>query len=101
MTVAKSSDVAIFDISAGWNLTGPNANHDRDPFTSIPRNMTATSNAIVNRYIGRDSPSYSRGGMTKRIMAAMPNAVTIHTNCLPLRLAKSKIEDGSEAWMDA
>lgn len=45
----RSRDVDILDISAGWNRTGPKANHDRDPFTSIPRNMTATSNAMTNR----------------------------------------------------
>ena len=57
ITDASIKDVEIFEISAGWNLTGPNSNHDRDPLTSIPRKITATSNPRVNRYIGVESPS--------------------------------------------
>ena len=57
ITDASISDVAIFEISAGWNLTGPNSNQDRDPFTSTPRKITATSNATVARYIGREKLS--------------------------------------------
>ena len=101
MTVASSRDVDILDISAGWNRTGPNANHDRDPLTSIPRKITAISSMSTNRYIGTESPSYIRGLRAKRIIAAMPNAVMIHTNCLPLRLAKSKIDAGSDECTEA
>jgi hypothetical protein len=57
MTVARRRDVAIFDISAGWNLTGPNANQDREPFTSIPKKITAMSSNITATYIGIDRPS--------------------------------------------
>ena len=49
ITVARSREVDILDISAGWNLTGPKANHDLDPLTSIPRKMTATRRPIMNR----------------------------------------------------
>ena len=57
MNVASSRDVDIFDISAGWNRTGPNANHDLEPFTSIPRNITAIRRATTKMYIGTDRPS--------------------------------------------
>ena len=49
MKVASISEVAIFEISAGWNLTGPKANHDREPLTSIPRKITATRSPMVAR----------------------------------------------------
>ncbi len=57
ITVASIRDVDILEISAGWNLIGPKPNHDLEPFTSMPRNITATSNPMVTRYIGRESPS--------------------------------------------
>ena len=63
--------------------------------------MTAISNRITNPYIGKEALSYIRAGITKRISRAIPNAVRIHTNCFPLRHEKSKIEAGSDAWMDA
>ena len=44
---ASSNEVVIFDISAGWNRTGPNSNQDLDPFTSTPRKMTATSSTMT------------------------------------------------------
>ena len=53
ITVASMRDVDIFDISAGWKRTGPKANHDREPFTSIPRKMTAISRKMTKAYIGR------------------------------------------------
>ena len=33
----------------------------------------------------------------KRMNTAIPNAVTIQTNCLPLLLAKSNMDAGSDA----
>ena len=54
MTMASISDVAIFDSSAGWKLTGPNENHDLEPLTSVPRKITAISSSIVKPYIGTD-----------------------------------------------
>ena len=91
----------ILEISAGWNRTGPNSNHEREPFTSIPRKITAISSNMTNPYIGNEALSYIRGGTTNRIKTAIMRAVVIHTNCLPLRLPKSKIEAGSEACTDA
>ena len=85
MTVASSSDVVILLTSAGWNLTGPNSNHDRDPFTSSPRKITATSSPSTIRYIGREVDSQNWAGITNRIRAARPRAVSIQTNCLPER----------------
>ena len=55
--VASRRDVDILDISAGWNLMGPNANQEREPFTSMPRNITAIRSASTKRYIGTDRPS--------------------------------------------
>ncbi len=57
MTVASISDVDILEISAGWNRIGPKPNHDLEPLTSMPRNITATSRPMVTRYIGRENPS--------------------------------------------
>ena len=57
ITVARSRDVDIFDISAGWSLTGPKANQDRDPLTSIPRKITAMSRTMVSAYMGTENPS--------------------------------------------
>ena len=91
----------IFEISAGWNLIGPNSNQDRDPFTSIPRKITATRSSSVNIYIGSENPSYTLGLSTKRMMPARPNDVRIHTNCFPLRQPQSKIDDGSDDCTEA
>ena len=101
MTVASRSEVVIFDISAGWNLTGPSSNHEWDPFTSLDTNMTRTSKAHTARYIGTDALSQKRGGRTKRMKPASPNEVSIHTNCLPLRKPQSMMEVGFSEWMDA
>ena len=56
---------------------------------------------MTKAYIGRAALSYIRGGMTNNMIIAIPRAVDIHTNCFPLRLAKSKIDEGSDAWTDA
>ena len=101
ITVASRSEVVIFDISAGWNLTGPSSNHEWDPFTSLDTNMTRTSKAHTARYIGTDALSQKRGGRTKRMKPASPNEVSIHTNCLPLRKPQSMMEVGFSEWMDA
>ncbi len=85
ISVASSSDVVIFETSAGWNLIGPNSNHDRDPLTSTPRNITATSRHSTPRYKGMDALSQSWAFTTNRMRAASPSAVRIHTNCLPER----------------
>ena len=47
ITNASSREVVIFDTSAGWNRTGPKANHDREPLTSTPRKITATRSPIT------------------------------------------------------
>ena len=101
ITVARSSDVDILDISAGWNLIGPKANQEREPFTSIPRNITAISRASTNRYIGTDKPSKMRGFSTKRMIDPIIRAVMIHTNCFPLLESKSKMDAGSDECTDA
>ena len=101
MKVASISEVDILEISAGWKRMAPNANHDLDPFTSIPRNMTAISSRITMAYIGTDSPSYIRGLSTKRMSRARQNDVSIHTACLPLLQSQSKMEVGSDEWTDA
>ena len=101
MTVASMRDVDILDISAGWKRIPPKSNHDRDPLTSTPRNMTATSSPMTNRYIGRDSPSYIRGLRTNSIMTAMTSEVPIHMACMPLRQLVSKIDEGSADCTEA
>ncbi len=101
MTVASRREVVIFDISAGWNLTGPSSNQEWDPFTSLDRKMTSTSRAQTPRYIGMDAPSHRLGGIRNRISPARPKAVSIQTNCLPLRTDQSKMEEGSSEWTDA
>ena len=101
MTVARSRDVDILDISAGWNLTGPNVNQELEPFTSTPRNITAISSAMTKRYIGTDRPSYIRGLRTNSIMDAMHKAVMIHMNCFPLLPSKSSMVPGSLECTDA
>ena len=99
--MASIRDVEILDISAGWNRTGPNPNQDLDPFTSIPRKITATSRPSARMYIGSESPSYIRGLRAKSIMPASMIDVPIHTACFPLLQFQSKIEDGSVECMDA
>jgi hypothetical protein len=98
---ASSSDVVIFDISAGWNLMGPNSNHEWDPFTSLDRKMTATSRKHTARYMGIDALSHRLGGITNRMRAASPKAVSIQTNCFPLRTLQSKMDEGDSEWTDA
>ena len=85
ISVARSRDVVIFETSAGWNLTGPNSNQDRDPLTSTPRNITPTSRHMTNRYSGTEALSQNCALITNRIRAASPSAVSIQTNCLPER----------------
>ena len=101
IVAARSSDVVIFDISAGWNLTGPNSNHECEPLTSLDTNITSTSSAITIMYDGTEMTSHSRGFRMKRMSAASPSEVMIQTNCLPLRAVQSKMLAGSEEWMDA
>ena len=101
ITVARRRDVVILDTSAGWNLTGPNSNQEREPLTSTPRNMTATRSTSVMRYSGKDALSHNRAGHTNRISAASPSAVRIQTNCFPQRKPKSKIDEGPSEWMEA
>ena len=43
ITEASIRDVVIFDISAGWNFTGPSSNHECDPLTSSLTKITRTS----------------------------------------------------------
>ena len=43
ITMARSSDVVIFEISAGWNFTGPSSNQECEPLTSLLTKMTSTS----------------------------------------------------------
>ena len=40
---ARTSDVVILDISAGWNLTGPSSNQECDPLTSLLTKITRIS----------------------------------------------------------
>ena len=101
MKVASIREVDILDISAGWNLTGPNSNHDREPFTSMPRKITAISSRITPAYIGTDRPSYILGLSAKSMITARTNEVSIHTNCLPLLHSQSKMDVGSDEWTDA
>ena len=101
ISVARSRDVVIFETSAGWNLIGPNSNHDRDPLTSIPRNITATSIPRTPKYRINDVLSQNCGFMANRITPPSPNAVRIHTNCFPQRNPKSNIEAGPSEWMEA
>ena len=101
MVAASSSDVVIFDISAGWNFTGPSSNQECEPFTSFDRNITSTSRTPTSTYDGMDMTSHKRGLRTKRMRAASPSEVTIQMNCLPLRAVQSKMLAGSDEWMDA
>ena len=63
--------------------------------------MTATSRKQTARYMGIDALSHSRGGMTNRMRPASPKAVSIQTNCFPLRTDQSKMEEGDSEWTDA
>ena len=47
--VASMRDVDILEISAGWNRTGPNSNHDLEPLTSVPRKITAIRSSRTAR----------------------------------------------------
>ena len=94
--MARSMAVVIFEISAGWNLTGPNANHERDPLTSTPRKMTATSRIRTKMYAGVLMTSHSLGFMTKRMSRSRAKALSIQIACLPLLQFQSNMEDGSE-----
>ena len=99
--VASTSDVAIFDTSAGWKLTGPKLNQEWEPFTSDPTNITATSSTSMTRYDGMEMTSHRRGLNTKRMSVASTTPVRIHTNCFPLLTEKSNIDEGSEEWIEA
>ena len=101
INVASTSEVAILETSAGWKLTGPRLNQECDPFTSEPTNITATSSTSTIRYDGMDMTSHRRGLKTNRMSVASTSAVSIQTNCLPLLTLKSKMDEGSEEWMDA
>ena len=99
--MASSSDVVILDISAGWNLTGPNSNQEWDPFTSFDTNITTTRSPSTNRYIGSDALSQNWGFITNRITAASTKDVSIQTNCFPQRKLKSNMLAGPSEWMEA
>ena len=101
IVIASSSEVVILDISAGWNFTGPNSNHECEPFTSLDTKMTSTSRPRTMKYEGVASTSHSFGLMANSLRMAIRNAVIIQMNCLPLRKPQSKMEDGSAEWMDA
>ena len=101
MVAASSSDVVILDISAGWNFTGPNSNHECEPLTSLETNITRTSRAPTTTYEGIEMTSHNRGFRTKSIIAASPSDVIIQMNCLPLLADHAKMLEGSEEWMDA
>ena len=47
MSVASISDVVVLDSSAGWKLTGPSENQEREPLTSWLRKITATSSPSI------------------------------------------------------
>ena len=98
---ARRSEVVIFEISAGWNRTGPKANQDLEPLTSTPRKITATSR---NRTIMYSSPaplSHRFEGMRNTMRLPRPNAVRIHMNCFPLLTLKSRMPVFSPPWMEA
>ena len=98
---ARRREVVIFEISAGWNRTGPKANQDLEPLTSTPRKITATSR---NRTIMYSSPaplSHRFDGMRKTMRLPRPNAVRIHMNCFPLLTLKSRMPVFSPPWMEA
>ena len=42
ITSDRSSEVVIFETSAGWKRIGPRSNHECDPFTSEETNITST-----------------------------------------------------------
>ena len=44
---AKARAVANLANSAGCKLTGPNTNHERDPFISGAKNMVAISKSMI------------------------------------------------------
>ena len=56
---------------------------------------------MTKTYIGNAALSYNRAGKTNNTVTAITSAVAIQTNCFPLRLEKSKMEDGSVAWIEA
>ena len=99
--VASTSEVVIFEISAGWKETGPRRNHECEPFTDAPTKITATRRNTTTKYAGTDTTSHSRGFTTKSITAASTVAVSIQTNCFPLRQLQSKMLAGSLEWMEA
>ncbi len=100
-TKASSREVVILDISAGWNLTGPSSNHEWEPLTSLDTKMTRTSSPSTARYMGMGSASQILGGMINRISPPRPSAVSIHTNCFPLRALQAKMEEGPVEWIEA
>ena len=101
ITAARSSEVDILDTSAGWKRTGPKANHEREPLTSTPRKITATSRPRTSRYVGKEMTSHSFGLTAKRIKVPSTRAVRIHTTCFPLREDQAKNGSGSAEWIEA
>ena len=103
ITMASMSEVVIFDTSAGWNFTGPNSNHECEPFTSLLTKITSTSRQNTTRYATGVMTSQSRGLMANKISASNRSATTIHTNCFPLLHPGSNMDEGSvectEAYM--
>ena len=95
INVARTREVVIFEISAGWKETGPRRNHECEPFTLAPTKITATSRNNTTKYAGTAATSHSRGFTTKSITAASTVAVSIQTNCFPLRQPQSKMLAGS------
>ncbi|MBO7305456.1 MAG: hypothetical protein J6U47_01865, partial [Bacteroidales bacterium] len=80
---ASSKDVLIFDISAGWNLTGPNSNQDFDPLTSLPRKITANNNAQTSMYIIVERTLYVFSLIINITNMAPPKEMSIQINCMP------------------
>ena len=103
ITNASIREVVIFDISAGWNFTGPNSNQEWEPFTSLLTNITRISRKSTSRYRTSGTASQKRGFSTKSISTPAAREIPNQRNCFPLRQPRSKMEDGSvectEAYM--
>ena len=92
---AITSDVVIFDSSAGWNFTGPSSNHECDPLTLLLMKITMISSNTTTPYAGRHTLSQKYGLMTNSISTASTSALPIQSACLPQLNPRSKIDDGS------
>ena len=92
MVYASSKDVLIFDISAGWNLTGPSSNHDFEPLTSLPRKITANSKAQTSIYIIVERTLYVFSLIINITSMAPPKDISIQINCIPHFCDRSKMD---------